>query len=194
MTTKYTHRVTIAVPAVYIADANQLALCLGESASDDQTFTTAKWQDADGNLYAVCSTVAKPVFAQMAGQPLVAPDHAPDVDLEATTRAQQLLVIGSLDSPVTAAPDRIAVILGGRLESAQEHIAALGLVAVEHPEPISINHDDAERLTELNGVGASLAQHIIDGRPWAELHDLSSISGISTGMIDGWLADDAVSL
>lgn len=194
MTTNYIYRVTIAVPAPLIPDANQLSLCLGESAADDQTLTAATWQDAEGNLYAICSTVAKPIFVQVAGQPLQAPDHAPDVDLEAATRAQALLAIGSLDSPVTAAPDRIAVILGDRLESAQEHIAALGLVAVEHPEPISINHDDAERLTELNGVGASLAQHIIDGRPWTELHDLSSISGISTGMIDGWLADDAVSL
>lgn len=190
MTTQYLHRVTIAVPEAHIFDGNQLALALGESADDDKTFTKPRWQDAEGNLYAIASTVARPIFAQLAGQPLQAPAHAPDVDLEAATRAQALVSIN--DKP--AGPDRIAVILGDRLESAMDHIAALGLVAVEHPEPISINHDDAERLTELNGVGASLAQHIIDGRPWAELHDLSSISGISTGMIDGWLADDAVSL
>lgn len=123
MTTEYIHRVTIAVPEMHTADANQLALVLGESASDDQTFAAANWQDADGNLYAVCSTVAKPVFAQLAGQPLQAPDHAPDVDLDAATRAQGLLSIN--DRP--AGPDCIAVILGDRLESATDHIASLGL-------------------------------------------------------------------
>jgi hypothetical protein len=130
MTTAYIHRITIAVPEQLISDANQLALCLGESASDDQTFTTANWQDADGNLYAVCSTVAKPVFVELAAQPLKAPEHAPDADLDAASRAQALLSIN--DQP--AGPDRIAVILGDRLESAMDHIAALGLVTVVSEE------------------------------------------------------------
>ena len=127
MTTKYSERATISTPFTHIPDANQLALALGESAADDQTFSTASYQDADGNLYAVCSTVAKPIFAQMAGQPLQAPDHAPDMDLAAATRAQALLQIND----GTASPDVIAVILGDRLESAQDHIKALGLTRVE---------------------------------------------------------------
>jgi len=132
MTAQYIHRATIAVPVAHITDANQLALCLGESASDDQTFTTTNWQDADGNLYAVCSTVAKPVFVELASQPLQAPARVPDVDIEAATRAQALLSIN--DKP--AGPDRIAVILGDRLESAMDHIEALGLTVVESEEPI----------------------------------------------------------
>ena len=72
MMTKYQQRATIASPVAHIADANQLALALGESAADDKTFNTAVWQDAEGNLYAVSSTVAKPIFAQIAGQPLQA--------------------------------------------------------------------------------------------------------------------------
>ena len=88
MTTLYQQSSTIAAPAAQIQDANQLALALGESSADDQTFTAASYQDAQGNLYAVASTVAKPVFAQLAGQPLQAPDHAPDMDLAAATRAQ----------------------------------------------------------------------------------------------------------
>ena len=126
MSTLYRHRATIAAPADQIQDVNQLALCLGESSADDQTFTAAPYQDADGNLYAVCSTVAKPIFAELAGQPLQAPDHAPDMDVEAATRAQALLQING----GKATPDVIAVILGGRLESAQDHIAALGLSRV----------------------------------------------------------------
>ena len=127
MTTLYTHHATIATPASHIPDANQLALCLGESSADDQTFTTASYQDTQGNLYALCSTVANPIFAQLAGQPLQAPAHAPDMDLEAATRAQALLMING----GTASPDVIAVILGDRKESAQDHIAALGLERVQ---------------------------------------------------------------
>ena len=125
--TQYKQKATIATPIAHIPDANQLALALGESSADDQAFSTASYKDAQGNLYAVCSTVSKPIFAQMAGQPLKAPDHAPGMDLEAATRAQSLLQINN----GTASPDVIAVILGDRLESAQDHIAALGLTRVE---------------------------------------------------------------
>ena len=131
MTTEYKQRATIASPVANIAEANQLALALGESAADDKTFNTAAWQDAEGNLYAVSSTVAKPIFAQIAGQPLQAPDHAPDMDLAAATRAQALLQING----GIATPDVIAVILGDRLESAQDHIAALGLTPIPQDTP-----------------------------------------------------------
>ena len=127
MTTLYQQKATIATPITHIPDANQLALALGESAKDDQTFTAASYQDADGNLYALCSTVAKPIFAELAGQPLQAPDHATDMDLAAATRAQAMLQINN----ATATPDVIAVILGDRLESAQDHIQMLGLTRVE---------------------------------------------------------------
>jgi len=131
MTTEYQQLATIAAPAAHMPDANQLALALGESSADDRTFTTATWQDADGNLYAVCSTVAKPIFAQIAGQPLQAPDHAPDMDLAAATRSQALLQING----GIATPDVIAVILGDRLESAQDHIKALGLTPIPQDTP-----------------------------------------------------------
>ena len=121
--TQYNHRATIATPLAHIPDANQLALCLGESSADDQTFTSASYQDAGGNLYSVASTVANLIFAELAGQPLQAPDHAPDMDLAAATRAQALLQING----GTASPDVIAVILGDRKESAQDHIRAMGL-------------------------------------------------------------------
>ena len=126
MTTAYAQKATIAAPVANIPDANQLALCLGESSADDQTFTTASYQDAQGNLYAVASTVAKPIFAELAGQPLQAPDHAPGMDLVAATRAQAMLQINN----GIASPNVIAVILGDRLESAQDHIEALGLTRI----------------------------------------------------------------
>jgi len=126
MTTEYTQRATIAAPKHIIQDANQLSLALGESSADDRTFTTASYQDEQGNLYAVASTVVKLVFAEMAGQPLKAPNYSPDMDLEAATRAQQLLQINN----GIATPDVIAVILGGNDEIAQEHIKSLGLERV----------------------------------------------------------------
>ena len=126
MKTAYVQRATIAAPVNHMPDANQLALALGESSADDQTFTSASYQDAGGNLYSVASTVANLIFAELAGQPLQAPDHAPDMDLAAATRSQALLQING----GKATPDVIAVILGGRLESAQDHIAALGLSRV----------------------------------------------------------------
>ena len=51
---------------------------------------------------------------------------------------------------------------------------------------ININTATAEELESLSGVGASLAQQIIEGRPWATIDDLANISGISQGMVDSW--------
>ena len=132
MTTEHLNRATIAAPAAHIPDANQLALALGESHADDRTFTSASYQDADGNLYAVCSTVTKPVFAQLAGQPLQAPDHAPDMDLAAATRAQALLQING----GIATPDVLAVILGDTTENAKDHLVALGLERMPQDDKI----------------------------------------------------------
>jgi hypothetical protein len=135
MTTEYTYRATIAAPESMIDSANQLALCLGQSAADDQTFRVANYQDSQGNKYAVASTVAKPNFATGAQSQLVAPEFAPDVDLTAASLMQSRLSIGSLESPVTATPSGMAAILGSRLESAQDHLAALGLEPVPLEEP-----------------------------------------------------------
>ena len=64
----YRHRITIAVPESFISAANQLALIAGESPDVVNTFTHANWQDIDGNLYAVCSTVVKPIVLELLGQ------------------------------------------------------------------------------------------------------------------------------
>lgn len=66
----YTHRMTLAVPEQHMDIVNQLALIAGESADDVNTFTTANWQDKDGNLYAVCSTVIKPIVLSLLTTPL----------------------------------------------------------------------------------------------------------------------------
>lgn len=136
--TEYIHRVTIACPEVMIADANQLALVVGESAADVNTFTAANYQTDDGQRYAVASTVAKPALLELAAGSLEAPDYAPEADIEAAQRAQAaLLILDSLedlpemDGTQTIAED-LPTLDGSQLVAVvdlepQAAIAALGL-------------------------------------------------------------------
>lgn len=92
----YKHRMTLVVPELLIPQANQLALIAGESPNDDQTFTNANWQDADGNLYAVCSAVIKPVVLSMLGISLTditLPAHAVNADVVAAQQALDKVVM-----------------------------------------------------------------------------------------------------
>ncbi len=54
---EWTHVLTIAVPELLIAQANQLALAIGTSEDDVNTFRVADWTDGV-NSFAVCSTRA----------------------------------------------------------------------------------------------------------------------------------------
>ena len=96
MSTEYTSRATIICPESLIDAGNQLALISGENAADVNTFTTASYEDTDGNLYAVCSTVVKPIFytVQM-GLPSELPEHALHADVELAQEALDNLVMWS---------------------------------------------------------------------------------------------------
>ena len=88
---EYNHRMTLVVPEQHMAIANQLALIAGESPDDVNTFTAVNYQDSAGNLYAVCSTVIKPVVLGLFGISLAditLPAHAINADV---TTAQQAL-------------------------------------------------------------------------------------------------------
>ena len=92
----YKHRMSLAVPQALIAKANQLALIVGVSEYDVNTFTQANWQDKDGNLYAVCSTVIKPVVLGMFGISLsniTLPAHAVNADVVAAQQALDNVVM-----------------------------------------------------------------------------------------------------
>jgi hypothetical protein len=98
-------RLTIACPAAYVGDANQLALALGLGPDDDKTFGAANWHDAAGNLYAVASFVASPEWVIGATSPLAMP--AWGADLAAAGRAQALIRMSMPDvntSPPLANP------------------------------------------------------------------------------------------
>lgn len=105
--TQYKHRITLIVPEQHIDIANHLALIMGESTADIGTFLTADWQDADGNLYSVCSAASKPVVlgALTKGLPTSLPAHATAADV---TKAQQALdLIELYDVGAMASVDKI---------------------------------------------------------------------------------------
>lgn len=93
---EYKHRMSLAVPQALMTKANQLALIVGVSEYDDKTFTTANWQDKDGNLYAVCSTVIKPVVLGLFGinlSNITLPAHAINADITAAQQALDKVVM-----------------------------------------------------------------------------------------------------
>ena len=107
--TQYKHRITLIVPEQYMEIANHLALIVGESDADIGTFVTADWQDADGNLYTVCSAASKPVVlsALTKGLPTSIPAHATAADV---AKAQQALdLIELYEVGVKASPNNIVL-------------------------------------------------------------------------------------
>ena len=107
---EYNHRMSLCVPKLMIADANQLALIAGENEADVNTFDVAEWQDADGNLYAVCSTVIKDSVLSLFGVTITTEklyDHALDADVPAAQKALDSSVI--YEDGVVASIDKIII-------------------------------------------------------------------------------------
>ena len=94
MTTRYKHRVTIICPESLMQAANQLTLIAGETSADDKTFTSASYVDANGNKYAICSTVVTDGFLQIqSGLPAELPPHAKNADVMLAQKALDVLSI-----------------------------------------------------------------------------------------------------
>lgn len=117
-------RITFACPAAHIADANQLARVVGYGPDDDKTYGEPRYQDADGNLYAVASGLVEPSFITTATSLLVEPEWG--ADMAAAQRAQALAALGE-----PAAPVHIAAVVG---DDVAEALAFLGLsiIPMEH--------------------------------------------------------------
>lgn len=65
---EYKYRMTVVVPELLMSTANILALLVGESSEDINTFLSADWQYTNGQNYAICSAVVKPiVFSLLEG-------------------------------------------------------------------------------------------------------------------------------
>jgi hypothetical protein len=120
-------RITAACPEALMPDANQLAMALGESVADAETYRNPSWQDADGNLYAAASFEARDEWIAAAQGPLTRPawDTEGIIDMDAAARAQAALVFTTDATP--AQPDRLTAI-GGM--DGIEALQAMGLLSL----------------------------------------------------------------
>jgi len=124
---EWTHVLTIAVPESLIAQANQLALAIGTSEDDVDTFRLADWTDGTGN-FAVCSTRAvDKIFdyvtaVDVTDNPLLAEGLAALSFVTATTDAEGVQIVNGND------PTRIRVVVD------MEPFAALSLFGLHRIE------------------------------------------------------------
>ena len=70
------------------------------------------------------------------------------------------------------------------LAFAADQGAATGSAPAQSQHRINVNTADAETLATLPGVGPTIAQHIIDGRPYHKLADLEKVKGLSQAKVE----------
>lgn len=127
MMSDYSHRMTLVVPDELMHQANQLALVAGESVDDVNTFTVASYQDNAGNLYAVCSTVIKPIVLSLLNTPLAdSPLQAEAANLELAQQAMDKVIM--YEQGVRATPNNIYIAID--IEPF-EFFESLGVSAIE---------------------------------------------------------------
>lgn len=119
-------RITCSCPEALVSDANQLAMALGFSEADGETYRGLNWQDANGNLYAAASFEARDEWIVAAQQPLIRPawDVNEVIDMDAAERAQAALVFST--EAVLALPTKLTAV--GNMEGVAA-LAAMGLSA-----------------------------------------------------------------
>lgn len=94
-------QVVVAVPQAMMPDANWLAVVLGRSRADIDTFIELNFakpmpenppEDYEVEAFSIRSFYADEDFFTALGKPLVAPSYWTDADMAAATRAQQAVV------------------------------------------------------------------------------------------------------
>lgn len=165
MTTKHKYHVAIVIPESQQDAANEAAAALTGRPEDLATFRASRsLLDAAGERYLVAGPTP------MTQRHL---DNLPMLSGEFEVDARWAVIrewVGN--EAVTVLPF-------------EEWLESEGLT-VETPLIYRMNTDTAEGLQELDGVGPTLAQRIIDGRPYFTESDLVEVQGISQAMIDGW--------
>lgn len=136
MTTRYQHRVTLACPESLIPQANQLALIVGESAGDDRTFNTGSYQDSQGSLYAVASTVTTRDFLTIPSTGLPeSPSYAEHADRAAAQEALDSLTVWALPEDPEEVPAPISGFTMAVDVDPSTAISKWGLTRMETEEP-----------------------------------------------------------
>ena len=103
-------------------------------------------------------------------------------DFVANTADERIQILWE-DSDTIARLDPDLLNMASQMGYTDEQMDALFGIGTNE---ININTATADELESLSGVGASLAQQIIDGRPWSSVNDLANISGISEDMVSSW--------
>ena len=105
-------RVTAAAPEALTYECNQLAMCLGFSEADGETYRGLNWVDAQGNLYAAASFDARDEWIIFAQAPLQRPlwDTEEIIDMVAAERAQAALAFST--EALSAVPGVLTAIGG----------------------------------------------------------------------------------
>ena len=105
-------RITVSAPELLVPEANQLAMVLGFSLADGETFVGLNWKDASGNLYSAASFEASEDWVTKAESPLVRPSWDVDnqIDMAMAEEAQSVLIYSQ--EPLLANKDNITAIGG----------------------------------------------------------------------------------
>lgn len=129
MSSVYVYRLTCAVPEALIEAANHLAVAIGESAGDFESFQIADWVDSEGNKYAVSSMQCTQTLFQYAGGMLTKRDFAPDEwSFELASFAQSKILLWMGEGPIpTADPAKIVGIV---MDDPRQALDLLGLTRV----------------------------------------------------------------
>ena len=107
---EYTHTMTVVVPKSLMNVANNLALLVGITADDINTFIIDDWVDFEDNTYSVCSTLIKPIVLGSIGTIFtreMVKEHAIAVDLELAQYALDNSIMYSGVETIT--PDNIII-------------------------------------------------------------------------------------
>ncbi len=133
----WTHTLTVVVPESLMAQANQLALAIGASDDDVNTFRSADWTDGTSN-YAVAHTVAVEQIMDYFGA------LTPEAGSELAT------AIGNTVFPsIATSIDGVTTVLGGDMSKIQVFVDCEPFALFE---PLGITRTVNEA-AEINRVG-----------------------------------------
>ena len=182
--TTYRNHIALIVPASQIDKANQAAAALTGRPPDAQTFRDEPGRryldDEDGVFLLAGPTPMKD--EQVEKLPLLASQFGVDAEWET------IAVWDGGRQPLTTV-EAWAEGLGLVREAVPDELEPViddGGLEPDTGELINVNTSDTDELQSLEGVGPSLAQKIIDDRPYDTIDDLTRVSGVSEGMVDGW--------
>ena len=122
-------RYTVAVPEQHLAKANQLAMALGLSVNDKNTYTDLKYTDVDGNLYAVASFIASSATVDKVDAPLERPawdEENQDIDMELAEHAKVMIALDVASVNTISFNNNDDALVG---------VEQLGLTRYVEPEP-----------------------------------------------------------